>query len=35
MLDYWLDRKHYVAYFADLTLIYISDKERAVFLSFP
>ena len=35
MLDYWLDRKHYVAQFSDLTQIYISDKERVVFLSFP
>ena len=34
MLDYWLDRKHYAAQFSGLTLIYISDKEHVVFLSF-
>ena len=34
MLDYWLDRKHYTAHFSGLTLIYISDKEHVVFLSF-
>ena len=38
MLDYWLTRlgrKHDVAQFSDLSLMYISDEERAVFLSFP
>ena len=34
MLDYWLDRKQYAAQFSGLTLIYISDKEHVVFLSF-
>ena len=29
-----LDRKHYVAQLSGLTLIYISDKEHVVFLSF-